>query len=115
MEYETNICVTIYIFQIQQYSLAKKILEYLYVHISPLTLTMLSLTAHNISSDSLHYNFWHLMKEIAESSIGFKLLLSHTINCSLCKNVTYKNPDMSLSWSIHPVPANKHINLISEV
>jgi len=96
MEYETNICVTIYIFHLQQYSLAKKISECLYVHRSPLTLTMLSLTPGNISSDSLHYNFWHLMQEIAESSIGFKLLQSHMINCSLCKNVTYKNPDMCL-------------------
>ena len=55
----------------------KNISECLYVHRSPLTLTMLSLTAGNISSDSPHYNFWHLTQETAESSIGFKLLLSH--------------------------------------
>jgi hypothetical protein len=76
MEYETNICVTIHIFHLQQYSLAKNISECLYVNRSPLTLTMLSLTAGNISSDSPHYIFWHLMQEIAESSVGFKLLLS---------------------------------------
>jgi len=57
---------------------------------------MLSLTAGNISSDSLHYNFWHLLQEIAESSVGVKLLQSHMINCLLCKNVTYENLDMRL-------------------
>jgi hypothetical protein len=73
----------------------------IYIHRSPLTLIMLSLTAGNISSNSPHYNFWHLMQEIAESSIGFKLLLSHTqpVHCvklwlTRILPIQFKNPDM---------------------
>ena len=42
------------------------------------------------------------MQEIAESSIGLKLLQSHMINCSLCKNVTYKIPANTVqeSWYV---------------